>query len=651
VRVIFVGGKGGVGKTTCAAALAVARAEAGRRVLAISTDPAHSLGDVLRRRLDWRPRPVAAVRGRLDAVELDADRALDRWVRARRAILVTLGERGTYLDRREVERFMDLSFPGVSELVAVLEIERLARVNGCEEAVVDTAPTGHTLRLLTTPDALERLAAVLEGLQAKHRVLVEAVTRRYIPDAADRLVAETHDAALRLGAMLRDPAITRFVWVTAAEDLAIEETRDALEALARGGFLVDTIVVNRVVAPAAGCAACAARARAERESVRRLGRAALAGKHLRRVPLFDGEPLGVAALRRVAAYIVQAHPLPLARVASNRTARDVRARPLRRSRPGASALTRFVCHPPTLTFVMGKGGVGKTTCAAAMAVALAERHPARRVLLLSVDPAHSIGDVLDGRVGNDETSIASRGQLRARELDAIAEFDRTRERYRAAIDEVFDRLRGGSRFDAVHDRQVARDLIELAPPGLDELFALLAVIDLAGEDGRFDHVVIDMAPTGHALRLFAMRQQAHEWVRAMMSILLEYGAILRAGIVGRELVSLSQGLRRLADVLADERAAAIVPVTRAGLLPRAETRRLISALVRMRLRPRPFAIINAVKDPRAAASCDRCRADAASGRVTPGDMGGCAIILAPAVAPPPCGVRTLARWIAEWEQA
>src|SRR5688572_33235327 len=92
---LFFGGKGGTGKTTCAAAAAIALAERGRQLLVVSTDPAHSLGDVLRRTLSARPSSIPVRRGRLNACELDADRALHRWLSARRPALATIFEHGT----------------------------------------------------------------------------------------------------------------------------------------------------------------------------------------------------------------------------------------------------------------------------------------------------------------------------------------------------------------------------------------------------------------------------------------------------------------------------------------------------------------------------------------------------------------------------
>src|SRR5690349_972954 len=124
-RFRFFGGKGGVGKTTCAAAAALASAERGLSVLAVSTDPAHSLADALACPLSARPRRVRTRRGRLRAALLDADRALARWLRARQAAFRTIASRGTYLDDEDIDQFLGLSLPGVDELAGLIELERL----------------------------------------------------------------------------------------------------------------------------------------------------------------------------------------------------------------------------------------------------------------------------------------------------------------------------------------------------------------------------------------------------------------------------------------------------------------------------------------------------------------------------------------------
>ena len=107
-RFHFFGGKGGVGKTTLSAAYAARRAASGERVLVVSTDPAHSLGDVLEARLTGEPRRLKA-KDALWAAELDAKRALQRWLAERRGVLAEITERGTYLERADLEPFLDLS--------------------------------------------------------------------------------------------------------------------------------------------------------------------------------------------------------------------------------------------------------------------------------------------------------------------------------------------------------------------------------------------------------------------------------------------------------------------------------------------------------------------------------------------------------------
>ena len=165
----------------------------------------------------------------LDAVELDADRALARWLRARRGSLRLIAERGTYLDDADVDRFLGLSFPGVDELGGLLELTRVAAAGRYDTVVVDTAPTGHTLRLLAVPEVLRRIAAVLGEMLAKHHFLLTRLSGRDRRDAADRLVAEIDAEAGRLAGLLRDRDRCRFRWIVLPETLAVEEARDAVQ--------------------------------------------------------------------------------------------------------------------------------------------------------------------------------------------------------------------------------------------------------------------------------------------------------------------------------------------------------------------------------------------------------------------------------------
>ncbi|MGH9372205.1 MAG: ArsA family ATPase, partial [Vicinamibacterales bacterium] len=393
-RYRFIGGKGGVGKTTCAAAMGIVSARRGRRTLIISTDPAPSLGDALGQRLGRKPRGVRAVR-RLEAVEVDASAALERWVAARRSTLESIALRGTWLDRDDVSRLLRLSLPGIDEIAGLLEIADLGSNPRYDQVIVDTAPTGHLLRMLGMPAVLEKVAEVFDHMQAKHRVIVHALRGRWTPDAADALIEQIDRQARETSALLRDPSRAAVSWVTLPEPMSVEETADAIGWLREQGMFVDAVVVNRLTTPPPqACRWCSARRRVERQAIPDLGRArALRGIPILQVPASSREPRGIAALaalggrlERPRRAVARGRPAAPARVAAHLT--------LAGSSPVEGVTGLIAPAEARLVMFGGKGGVGKTTCATAMALAIATASPDRRVLLLSTDPAHSVGDAL-----------------------------------------------------------------------------------------------------------------------------------------------------------------------------------------------------------------------------------------------------------------
>ena len=237
-------------------------------------DPAHSLRDALGTRRERN----------LHAVELDADAALARWIGERRQSLRRIVGRGTYLDDEDIDALLRLAFPGVDELIGLLELRRLAGDGVYDHVVVDTAPTGHTLRLLAMPATLSRIAVVLDDMQAKHRFLSQSLGGRYRADAADALVDEIAAAGRDLAALLRDRARVRVSWVLLPEALSLAEARDGVAALDASGIGVDDILVNRVTPPPPGpCALCDGRRVAE-AGVLRAARRQLGPRALRIAP-------------------------------------------------------------------------------------------------------------------------------------------------------------------------------------------------------------------------------------------------------------------------------------------------------------------------------------------------------------------------------
>ena len=306
----------------------------------------------------------------------------------------------------------------------------------------------------------------------------------------------------------------------------------------------------------------------------------------------------------------------------------------------------------------GKGGVGKTTVAAAVAVRLARAEPRKAVLLLSTDPAHSLSDVFGQRIGDRPRRIrGGPSNLHVRELDAAAALASRRAGLEAALNEIGTAFGAADSGFAAGGR--ATELMELAPPGIDELFGLVSVVEARD---RFPLIVMDTAPTGHALRLLEMPDAARDWVQLLLRLLLKYRSLVRPGQLASELVDLSRSIRGLQELLRNPRDARFVVVTRAAAVPRLETQRLVVRLRRLRLAA-PAVVVNAMT--LAPGRCPLCRATAAAERrelglltrrTLPeqrprrGSPGGlqCAIIQTPLAAPPPRGAAALGRWAGSW---
>ncbi len=693
-RFLFFGGKGGVGKTTCASAFALAEASGrgapgrrrreGSRVLVVSTDPAHSLGDALGVRLSGTPKRI---RPSLDAVELDAPRAFARWLLDHRQPLGDILEHGTWLDRADVDALLDLSIPGVDELVGILEIVRLAdRERQAREdrkagsaprpsrllpsgnydlIVVDTAPTGHTLRLLSAPETVAAVAGVLDALQQEHRLMRNQLARvGGKPEASDRLIALLAQQARETTERLRDPAQTMFHWVTLPEELSLAESEDGIRTLERSGMRVPEIIVNNVLPDAPPCPICDRRRADERRVIasirRRLGR----GRRIVPIPAATREPRGGRALASLGRVMAKGSGLRAGRSPIDGEPSAVSHQPSRKASAFSlpeGARTRAPDTLPSikgasLLFFGGKGGVGKTTVSAAAALRLARADAKGRVLLLSTDPAHSLADVFQTPIGDAPRAIPGAPKnLTVRELDAERAFAERREQFEAALDEIASAF-GATAIDAApaatglsvrSPSAAASELINLAPPGIDELFGVLSVVDARS---AYDVIVVDTAPTGHALRLLEMPDAAREWTQVLLRMLLKYKSLVRPGRLAAELIEVSKSIRELQALLRDAAQTRFIVVTRAAEVPRRETERLLARLRRLDLSA-PAIVVNALTlAPRRCARCSRIaaaeRRELAALRRLCGRR--CAIIQTPLAAPPPRGTRALDRWATSW---
>ncbi len=299
MRVLLVTGKGGVGKTSVAAATAAHAARAGTRTLLVSTDPAHSLADALDVEVGDAPTPLAPG---LEAAQVDARRRLvDSWDDIR-AYLVTLLRWGG-LDEVAAEELALL--PGLDELFALADIRSHVDAGAADLLVVDCAPTAETLRLLSLPDVLgwylERGFDLERTLARVVRPMLGRRSEVPLPDdAVVGSVGRLYHALERVRDVLLDTATTSVRLVCTPERVVIAETRRTHTALGLFGYHVDGVVVNRVLPEEASGPYLDTWRQSQARGLAAV-REGFTGVTLLTAPLLEDEPIGLTALAELGA--------------------------------------------------------------------------------------------------------------------------------------------------------------------------------------------------------------------------------------------------------------------------------------------------------------------------------------------------------------
>ncbi|WP_035991077.1 ArsA family ATPase [Leptolyngbya sp. KIOST-1] len=518
-QLFMFSGKGGVGKTTlsCGFARQLAQQRPDETVLLISTDPAHSLGDVLLVAVDNTPTPLPDLPN-LQVRALDAVALLEQFRADYGTVLELLVERGSFVAGDDLSPVWDMGWPGLDELMALLEIQRILRDRTADRVVVDMAPSGHTLSLFALMDFMDILLGSLGQFQQKHRTLTETLAGRYTPDQADAFIVDMrHDLEQGRG-LMQDRDRTACWVVGIPEPMSWAESDRFIVALGRLGISLGGLVINRVMQNGGHPLDIQRHLLDEFAAIAQ-------GQPVLWVPTQPGEPVGAAALD---ALMPQVQVLNQAAGVTVFT--QAQAEPV--PQPIPPLIEDLVAAGRRLIVVGGKGGVGKTTVAAALSWGLADRHPEANLRVMSIDPAHSLGDAFGQPLGHEPTPL--RPNLQAQEVSAEVVLDQFRSDY---LWELADMMAGdGEVADGIqllYGPDAWRQIVAQALPGIDEMLSLITVMDLL-ERNEQQLIVLDTAPTGHLLRFLEMPTALGDWLGWIFKLWIKYKDVVgRVEFMGR----------------------------------------------------------------------------------------------------------------------
>lgn len=593
-RLTFIVGKGGVGKTTIACAYALHQAARYPResVLLMSTDPAHSLADMLQAPLKSTPKRITDAKGKLSAWQIDSDREFKKFLAGNRDAILSIIENGTFFSKEEIAPLLDTTLPGMAEMAGLLAIHDLLETQKYDHIVVDTAPFGHTLRLFELPSHFQRFLNFLNVASSRDALLAERF--------GGRAVLPSHAFISRWEEMvkqLREAFVSReaeIFLVSSPEIFSLNEAMRSLLALDQSvpEMRITTIFLNRVVQDAQECVHCRQR--------KEMGD--LAEKLLQRkfpfTPLLigpdPGNPiLGLEMLRRFGARVFDARKVRL------------EAKPPAQS---AGKLKLEPCPWPVaempLSFTIGKGGVGKTTTTAALAFHTRQEQPEATVTVCSTDPAPSLDDIFQKRIGNQQVAVLKDAGFRAMEIDSVAEFRQWASRIRKQLSSELSMQSGGLHVDLTFEKEIFAALMDIVPPGVDEVFAIFRILDLV--QSQAGKVFIDMAPTGHALELLRMPERILLWSRLLLKSLAAHRTLAVAQDVAVELATLGQRVRKLIEIMRDPAQSCVWAVMLPEPVPDRQTTWLLKAVGEIGIVVNALFVNRVLAPGEEQSGCSRC---------------------------------------------
>jgi arsenite-transporting ATPase len=458
-KYLFFSGKGGVGKTTMASATAIHYATAGKKTLIVTTDPASNLADVFEQEIGHKITPIKGTDS-LYAMEIDPDEAAKEY---RERIIGPFRE----IMPEDVIASLEenLSGPCTTEMASFDRFIDFMEGNEYDVIVFDTAPTGHTIRLLELP--VDWSKHIEESAKGSGQTCLGPV----------QSIQGSKDKYDRATALLKDQARTTFIFVMRPEELSLYETLRASKELETIGIRSGDVIVNGVL-PEEVCEMTFFKKKfsAQQNVIRQTEKTLAQPK--RYMFLRDNEVKGVSALTDVARELF--------------TGKKPSSETERISTAGlVPTLERFdvdaLFLPDGQTkaiFFTGKGGVGKTSISCITALYIAQK--GFKTLLVTTDPAAHIGEVLDVKVGSTPEKIAD---------NLFAVMVNQQEAFQEYKEKVLNEARG-----KYSDEMLATMEEELNSPCTEEMAAFDKFIQyIEGRD--YEVVIFDTAPTGHTLRL------------------------------------------------------------------------------------------------------------------------------------------------------
>lgn len=586
---VFIG-KGGVGKTTISAAYALHRAirDRKRSVLLLSTDPAHSLSDIFDQMFGDSPQKLRpASKARLDVWEVNAEKRFRAFLNQHKEALLSILEKGSIFSRSDLEPLLETTLPGMAEMAALLAMTDALDSGKYDHVVVDTAPVGHTLRLFALPQYFSNFLDILDLAASRDRLLAQHFGGA-VRSAPNTLVESWRQMVEAIRAALLSNA--EIFLVTTPEKFSLNESLRAVVALRSLSPDLDLagIVLNRAVLGSQHCRICRPRYAATRDA-RQFFRRHFPAKRIY-IAEDAGAPIMGPRLRAFGDHVFGGKRFSWGGVPKPKP------REMQLSRLDWPTMDR------SLSMVLGKGGVGKTTISAALGFNT-RRRARTPVDICSVDPAPSLDDIFQSDISDEPRPVLGDRKFRASEMDSVAVFKAWAGRVREMIDEATTAKVSSVHVDLWFERQFFSRLLESVPPGVDEILAVLRVVDLVR--GRSSRVLIDMAPTGHALDLLRTPDRILVWTRLLLKSLAHHRTLALARDAGVKIAELGKGVRDLSKFLKNPRETRVYVVMLPEALPDRQTERLIAELSKLCLSTGAI-FVNRVLFKEDVRDCRRC---------------------------------------------